>query len=388
MNLRKDPVPDVIAIPLEKNILEWRFVLRGSEDTEFSGGHFFGKLKFPPEYPLGPPSIMMITPNGRFKCNTRICMSMSDFHPESWCPSWSVGTILTGLLSFMNSNEMTTGGLEASVEERKRYASTSKDFNETDAVFKELFGSSHQVEERFLDIENMIKSKNKSRITPHSTTVMTCTTTVTSTTSTTDIALPSSSLSSSSPSLLSDMLSSTHLKPSSFSLPSFSFPSISLSLSSSSSSSITATSPSSSPSVSIPNTNTEEEKEREKQTGREREESSGERVKVILKDRLDKTERERERERGDVSRVDDTAKQERGDEEKGAESCTAGGVGMSKSARRRARAKKVSLKSLNCESNIICDTSDVMREMKDEQKERENGTEITKEYYTEHVKNT
>lgn len=31
---------------------------------------------FPAEYPYKPPSIYMITPNGRFKPNTRLCMSM------------------------------------------------------------------------------------------------------------------------------------------------------------------------------------------------------------------------------------------------------------------------------------------------------------------------
>lgn len=40
----------------------------------------------------------------RFKTNTRLCLSISDFHPDTWNPAWSVSTILTGLLSFMVSN--------------------------------------------------------------------------------------------------------------------------------------------------------------------------------------------------------------------------------------------------------------------------------------------
>ena len=43
----------------------------------------------------------MITPNGRFATNKRLCLSISDFHPDTWNPAWSVATILTGLLSFM-----------------------------------------------------------------------------------------------------------------------------------------------------------------------------------------------------------------------------------------------------------------------------------------------
>jgi hypothetical protein len=48
-----------------------------------------------------PPSVVMLTPSGRFDVNKKICLSMSDFHPETWNPMWSVSTILVGLLSFM-----------------------------------------------------------------------------------------------------------------------------------------------------------------------------------------------------------------------------------------------------------------------------------------------
>ncbi len=68
-----------------------------------------------PEYPFKPPAIMMLTPNGRFKTNTRICMSMSDYHPETWNPLWSVASILTGLLSFMLEDTITAGYLETTV---------------------------------------------------------------------------------------------------------------------------------------------------------------------------------------------------------------------------------------------------------------------------------
>lgn len=47
-------------------------------------------------YPFKPPSIMMITPNGRFKTSTRLCLSMSDYHPDQWNPTWSTELILKG----------------------------------------------------------------------------------------------------------------------------------------------------------------------------------------------------------------------------------------------------------------------------------------------------
>ncbi|RVX16891.1 putative ubiquitin-conjugating enzyme E2 33 [Vitis vinifera] len=102
--LCKEPVSHVVARPSPNDILEWHYVLEGSEGTPFAGGYYYGKIKFPPEYPYKPPGISMTTPNGRFMTQKKICLSMSDFHPESWNPMWSVSSILTGLLSFMERN--------------------------------------------------------------------------------------------------------------------------------------------------------------------------------------------------------------------------------------------------------------------------------------------
>ncbi|KRY09072.1 Adaptin ear-binding coat-associated protein 1, partial [Trichinella patagoniensis] len=87
--LARDPVPYVKAMPLPSNILEWHYLLQGPEDSPYAGGFYHGKLIFPSDYPFKPPSIYIITPNGRFKPNTRLCLSISDFHPDTWNPTWS-----------------------------------------------------------------------------------------------------------------------------------------------------------------------------------------------------------------------------------------------------------------------------------------------------------
>lgn len=114
-------------------------MVEGPPDSPYAGGYYHGVLTFPRDYPFRPPSIRMLTPNGRFQTNFRyliyifnldftficefildlalfplkskntkidifrfrLCLSISDYHPDTWNPAWTVSTILTGLLSFM-----------------------------------------------------------------------------------------------------------------------------------------------------------------------------------------------------------------------------------------------------------------------------------------------
>ena len=140
-SLRKKPVDHIRAAPEERNLLNWHFVINGPDDSQYAGGFYHGLLRFHPDYPYKPPSIYMFTPNGRFKTNTRLCLSMSDFHPESWNPMWSVSSILSGLLSFMlDKAPAHVGSMAASRAERLAFARRSLDHNVAkSAEFRKLF---------------------------------------------------------------------------------------------------------------------------------------------------------------------------------------------------------------------------------------------------------
>jgi len=137
--MQKEPPPFVWAVPDEKNILTWHYLIRGPPDSPFAGGEYYGVLLFPAEYPFKPPGIKMFTPSGRFQPDKKICFSMSDFHPGTWNPAWSVATILTGLLSFMLSDEMTTGSITSSDSHKRSFAAKSHALNLTQPRFKDAF---------------------------------------------------------------------------------------------------------------------------------------------------------------------------------------------------------------------------------------------------------
>ncbi|KAL9368757.1 hypothetical protein Peur_039956 [Populus x canadensis] len=157
--LCKEPVSHVVARPSPSDILEWHYVLEGSEGTPFAGGYYYGKIKFPPEYPYKPPGIIMITPNGRFMTQKKICLSMSDFHPESWNPMWSVSSILTGLLSFMTDNSPTTGSVNTTAADKRRLAKDSLAFNCKNAAFRKLFPEYVEKHDQELHSEQRVSSQ-------------------------------------------------------------------------------------------------------------------------------------------------------------------------------------------------------------------------------------
>ena len=58
-----------IALPEENNIFNWHFLIFGLKDCDYVGGYYHGIIRFPSEYPMKPPSLMMFTKNGRFEVN-------------------------------------------------------------------------------------------------------------------------------------------------------------------------------------------------------------------------------------------------------------------------------------------------------------------------------
>ena len=124
-----EPTKEYSAKPLDDNLFEWHFTFRGPEESDFEGGFYHGRIILPPEYPMKPPSIMLLNSNGRFELNKKICLSISGYHPESWQPSWSIRTAILAIIAFMPSKgEGAIGALDYTSEERKALAKKSRTY--------------------------------------------------------------------------------------------------------------------------------------------------------------------------------------------------------------------------------------------------------------------
>ncbi|XP_052088371.1 ubiquitin-conjugating enzyme E2 J1-like [Mytilus californianus] len=125
----REPTELYFTQPLEDNLFEWHFTIRGPENSDFDGGLYHGRIILPPDYPMKPPNVILLTPNGRFETNKKICLSISGHHPESWQPSWSIRTALLAIIGFMPTHGSgAIGSLDYPPEERKKLAKRTLDW--------------------------------------------------------------------------------------------------------------------------------------------------------------------------------------------------------------------------------------------------------------------
>ncbi|KAI1469690.1 UBC-like protein [Daldinia caldariorum] len=124
--LSASPSADYTAAPLETDLFEWHFTLRGPPKSAFAGGMYHGRIVLPAAYPHRPPSFRFATPSGRFEANREICLSISGHHEDTWQPAWGVRTALVALRAFMETDARgQLGGLDTSDAVRRKLAADS-----------------------------------------------------------------------------------------------------------------------------------------------------------------------------------------------------------------------------------------------------------------------
>lgn len=127
--LQKLPSDFFYAAPLEDNLFEWHFTLKGPENSPYEGGLFHGKVMLPEGYPIKPPDFIFLTPNGRFDIGRKICLSNSSYHPESWSPLWTIRNMIESILMIFPTNDVSgLGHLNTPVNLIRKFVDESKNW--------------------------------------------------------------------------------------------------------------------------------------------------------------------------------------------------------------------------------------------------------------------
>lgn len=99
----------------------------------------------------------MLTPSGRFICGEDICLSASNYHPETWTPRWTVISLVDALRLHMLTTANEIGGLLSTDEKRRQYALESRSWrcpgvaNHRRMVEEGIFPLRQEVEDESVD---------------------------------------------------------------------------------------------------------------------------------------------------------------------------------------------------------------------------------------------
>ena len=128
--LKNEPLSYITAYPDKNDPLIWYFLILGQPDSCYDGGHFIGKIEHSKQYPVKPPDYYMLTPNGRYHINKKICLSNSSFHMGEWSSTWNIKTILIAFYSvFIDDTEDGISHIHQTSSERIKLANESKEYN-------------------------------------------------------------------------------------------------------------------------------------------------------------------------------------------------------------------------------------------------------------------
>ncbi|KAL8570196.1 ubiquitin-conjugating enzyme E2 Ze [Nucella lapillus] len=110
LTIYHEPPPGMCVVPDKDDITKLHALLTGPFDTPYEGGFFYFLIKCPPDYPIRPPRVrLMTTGNGMvrfnpnlYKCG-KVCLSiLGTWSGPAWSPAQSLSSVLISIQSLMN----------------------------------------------------------------------------------------------------------------------------------------------------------------------------------------------------------------------------------------------------------------------------------------------
>ena len=105
-----EPPPFICVVPDQENITKIHALVIGPADTPYEGGFYHFFIRCPPDYPIRPPRVRLITTGGgmvRFNPNLykngKVCLSiLGTWDGPPWSASQSLSSVLISIQSLMS----------------------------------------------------------------------------------------------------------------------------------------------------------------------------------------------------------------------------------------------------------------------------------------------
>lgn len=171
-DLNKNKMEFIQGIQDENNKLVFYFLLKGDKGSSYDGGYYIGKILLPQDYPVKPGDFLMLTPNGRFDIDKKICLSNTGYHLDSSSPIWSIRNVLLGIYSiWMDDKESGISHIKQTSQQRKEHAKKSIEYNKTKYMnifvnFSQFVNENGEIlseSEQKIAFETKKKKKSKSK---------------------------------------------------------------------------------------------------------------------------------------------------------------------------------------------------------------------------------
>ncbi|OWK50511.1 Ubiquitin-conjugating enzyme E2 Z, partial [Lonchura striata] len=134
MSIYKEPPPGMFVVPDPQDMTKIHALITGPFDTPYEGGFFLFLFRCPPDYPIHPPRVKLLTTgnntvrfNPNFYRNGKVCLSiLGTWTGPAWSPAQSISSVLISIQSLMTENPYhNEPGFE-----QERHPGDSKNYNE------------------------------------------------------------------------------------------------------------------------------------------------------------------------------------------------------------------------------------------------------------------
>uniref|UniRef100_A0A8C4TNR5 Ubiquitin-conjugating enzyme E2 Z n=1 Tax=Erpetoichthys calabaricus TaxID=27687 RepID=A0A8C4TNR5_ERPCA len=134
MSIYKEPPPGMFVVPDPHDMTKIHALITGPFDTPYEGGFFLFLFRCPPDYPIHPPRVKLMTTgnntvrfNPNFYRNGKVCLSiLGTWTGPAWSPAQSISSVLISIQSLMTENPYhNEPGFE-----QERHPGDSRNYNE------------------------------------------------------------------------------------------------------------------------------------------------------------------------------------------------------------------------------------------------------------------